>query len=279
MMQLYFPAPAWRPGYNPICDPANSPLRWLHFGRLWLPSPGDTWSHTSGDYEETLALLHGSGTVQIAGGLTYLLGPRPDPFTKPPTMVYLPAGVSYRVTAGPDGLDLGVAGADAPPGGEPLLFPPDKIEVQRHGAGRWGRKVYMGITGHPGVQRLMVGETLNRPGGWTSYPPHKHDATNPPQEMPYEEVYFYLFKPQAGFAVQRVYDPPDREGAIDNVLLVKEGDTVAIPRGYHPVSGAPGYQMYYLWVMCGEPGQRTYGQVSVDPDHAWLLPVEPLLED
>lgn len=62
-------------------------------------------------------------------------------------------------------------------------------------------------------------------------------------------------------------------------MIVHDGDTVVIPRGYHPVVGAPGYQMYYLWVLCGEVSERTYGQWTVDPDHKWLEDVEPLLEE
>ena len=31
---------------------------------------------------------------------------------------------------------------------------------------------------------LIVGETLNPPGGWSSYPPHRHD---------HEELYLYRF--------------------------------------------------------------------------------------
>jgi 5-deoxy-D-glucuronate isomerase len=109
----------------------------------------------------------------------------------------------------------------------------------------------------------MVGETFNRPGGWTSYPSHKHDEVNPPHELPYEEIYFYLFKPQAGFAIQRVYDAPEHEEAMDVTMFLRDGDTGLIP---------PGYQMYYLWAMCGEVGHRTYGQTTVDPDLRWLLP-------
>ncbi len=42
--------------------------------------------------------------------------------------------------------------------------------------------------------------------------------------------------------------------------------------------GLPGYQVYYLWVLCGEVGERSYGQLSTDPDHAWLLNEEPLAD-
>jgi 5-deoxy-glucuronate isomerase len=277
-VQLHFPAPERGSGYTLICDPTNSPLRWLRFGRLWLPDRDSDWQHETGDHEETLALFHGSAVVQVIDGPRYAIGPRRGPFAGPPTMVYLPAGCSYRVTAGPDGLDAGVVGAPAERGGAPILIPPDAARETRHGAGKWGRKIYMGTAADYPIQRLMVGETLNRPGGWTSFPPHKHDTRNPP-EMPYEEIYFFLMKPRAGFAVQRIYDPPDREGAIDVAMVVRDGDTIVIPHGYHPVIGAPGYQMYYLWMLCGEVGARTYGQVTIDPDHAWLQQVEPLLED
>jgi 5-deoxy-glucuronate isomerase len=194
-------------------------------------------------------------------------------------MLYLPPDCEYRVTATTGGADLAVVAAPAIHSGEPLLFSPEQMRATRHGAGPWGRKIYMGITESPAPQRLMVGETFNRPGGWTSYPPHKHDAPNPPQEMPYEEVYFFLLKPAAGFALQRIYDPPECANRRDIALVVRNGDAVVIPRGYHPVIGTPGYQLYYLWMLCGDVGNRTYGQSTLDPDHAWLNQVEPLLED
>lgn len=278
--QLLFPATSLKTGYNHICDPTNSPLRWLHFGRLWLPGPEESWQHETGNHEETLALLQGSGKVVVNGKGSYELGTRRDPFSDAPTMLYLPARCTYTVTGGKAGIDLAISAAPASDGfdGQPLLFPAATAVQTHHGAGMWRRKIYMGTEGDHPIERLIVGETLNRPGGWTSFPPHKHDTRDAPREMPYEEIYFFLMKPQTGFAIQRVYDPPQREQALNATLLVRNGDTVVIPRGYHPVVGAPGHQMYYLWVLCGEPGERTYGQVTLDPDCAWLQHVEPLLE-
>jgi 5-deoxy-glucuronate isomerase len=277
-MQLHFPAPKLQPGYNPICDPTNSPLRWTRFGRLWLGEQNGAWAHETGDHEETLVLLRGGGTLQISDGPSYTIGQRLDPFSGPPTMLHLPAGCAYRVVAGPDGLDAAIAAAPATQGGEPILIAPHNASETRHGAGPWGRKIYMGTAGDYPIQRLMVGETFNRPGGWTSYPPHKHDTYAPP-EVPYEEIYFFTIKQQAGFGIQRIYDPPASPDALDATLVLHDGDTVVIPRGYHPVVGAPGYQMHYVWILCGEAGHRTYGQVTTDPSHAWLQQVEPLLED
>jgi 5-deoxy-glucuronate isomerase len=276
---IFLPGQPLNTGYNHICDPDHHPLQHIRFGRIWLPQPGDTWNHSSGENEEVISLLSGSAAVRLPDGQEFVMGPRKDPFSAPPTMLYLPPGTTYSILAGIGGYDAGLSAAKAQPGGQALLLSPEKIKKERHGAGTWGRKVYLGTVGDFPIQRLMVGETFNRPGQWTSYPPHKHDQEKPPQEFPYEEIYFYFLKPKNGFAMQRVYDAPDHPEARDEVFLLRDGDTVLVPHGYHPVVGAPGYQMGYLWIMAGVEGHRTYGQTSVDPDHLWLTQVEPILEN
>jgi 5-deoxy-glucuronate isomerase len=87
-------------------------------------------------------------------------------------------------------------------------------------------------------------------------------------ESPYEEVYFFKIKPSQGFGLQRIYTAPDDEDPFDLVYVVEDGDTVVIPRGYHPVVAAPGYELYYLWILAGE--ERRYGAWSDDPRHSWI---------
>ena len=111
--------------------------------------------------------------------------------------------------------------------------------------------------------RLIVGETLSPPGNWSSYPPHKHDRQAAPEEVALEEVYFYRLQPAGGFAVQIVYGD-DRESA----RIVRDGDVVTIASGYHPVVAAPGYALYYLWVLAGEGRELV---PYLDPGHAWVL--------
>ena len=108
----------------------------------------------------------------------------------------------------------------------------------------------------------MVGETINPPGNWSSYPPHKHDRHAPPDEVALEELYYYRFKPETGFGVQLIYDDRD-----ETARIVRDGDVVAIPSGYHPVVAAPGYSLYYLWVMAGEGRMLA---PYFDPTHAWV---------
>jgi 5-deoxy-glucuronate isomerase len=85
---------------------------------------------------------------------------------------------------------------------------------------------------------LIVGETLNPPGGWSSYPPHRHE---------HEELYLYRFDPPNGFGVHVSYD----DGA-DSARVVRDGSIERITDGYHPVVAAPAASMYYLWALAGD---------------------------
>src|SRR5438067_623666 len=51
------------------------------------------------------------------------------------------------------------------------------------------------------------------------------------------------------------------------VPLDHDGDVVSIRAGYHPVVAAPGYALYYLWVMAGAGRQLA---PFFDPQHAWV---------
>ena len=107
----------------------------------------------------------------------------------------------------------------------------------------------------------MVGETFNPPGNWSSYPPHKHDGKD--GEPTLEEVYYFTIDPPQGFGQQILYTN-DGESASHSV---RDGDTVLLPYGYHPVSASPGYRLCYLWGMAGE--QRKLA-LHEDPAHKWI---------
>ena len=51
-------------------------------------------------------------------------------------------------------------------------------------------------------------------------------------------------------------------------FVVEDGDTVLLPKGYHPVVAAPGYELHYTWALAGE--ERRYGAWADDPRHAWV---------
>jgi 5-deoxy-glucuronate isomerase len=111
----------------------------------------------------------------------------------------------------------------------------------------------------------LVVEVFTPEGHWSSYPPHKHDRNHLPEESYLEETYYHKINPGHGFAVQRIYTD-DR--SLDETLVIKDGDAVLVPKGYHPVSAPPGYDVYYLNVMAGPV--RTW-KFKNDPDHEWLF--------
>ena len=59
---------------------------------------------------------------------------------------------------------------------------------------------------------------------------------------------------------------------------MRDGDAVAIPRGYHPVVSAPGYLFCYVWVLYAEKEVYGAGSRTDDPDHVWLSNVEVMLK-
>jgi 5-deoxy-D-glucuronate isomerase len=133
-----------------------------------------------------------------------------------------------------------------------LLDPADAV-VEERGEGSTRRTVRTYLADGP----LVCGETLNPPGGWSSYPPHRHDQ---------EEVYLYRFDPPHGFGVAACYDA---DGAREpRPQLLRDGDLTRITHGYHPVVAAPDAAMYYLWAIAGRPDTRTDPTYTDGPHHA-----------
>jgi 5-deoxy-glucuronate isomerase len=111
---------------------------------------------------------------------------------------------------------------------------------------------------------LFIGEAIVPPANWASFPPHRHDFDDLPYEVDMEEIYYFRFDRPQGFGIQKIYTD---SRSIDETYTVQDHHTVLIPEGYHPVATAPGYSMYYLWVMAGQ-NRRFLSRP--DPDHGWV---------
>jgi 5-deoxy-glucuronate isomerase len=156
------------------------------------------------------------------------------------------------------------------------------VPVETRGAGPASRQV--NNFGVPGVwehaEKLICCELVTPPGNWSSYPPHKHDASEP-CEVVNEEIYYYriagadqVTPSHEGHGYHRTYTGPEHEAAaldpIDETLEVRDHDVVLIPHGYHgPCMASPGYPMYYLNVMAGPAADRAMAFCD-DPTHAWI---------
>ena len=111
---------------------------------------------------------------------------------------------------------------------------PEDVVVEQRGDGATARVVRTYVGQGP----LICGETVNPPGGWSSWPPHRHE---------HEEVYLYRFSNPHGFGVQMVYD---RDPGAPSI--VRDGHVERIRGTYHPVVASPKSSMLYVWALAGE---------------------------
>lgn len=195
-----------------------------------------------------------SGTCDLAAGDAggRALG-RPNVFSGLPTALYVPPRLAWSANGAAE-----LAICTAPAQG---LIPPrllDRPALVTRGEGIEERRIANILMEDEPAESLLVTEVITPRGHWSSYPPHKHDVDDPPNETQLEETYYHRLRPADGFAVQRVY----ADDGLDETVAVEDGDTVLVARGYHPVAAGPRHDLYYLNVMAG-PVRRWC--TSVDP--------------
>jgi len=251
--------------------PGSGPLALLGLQTVAL-SPGERHGGAADERERLAVILGGVCDVAVGGRVWKGVGRRQSAFDGLPHSFYVPRQSVWELRAPQSsGLEVAICSAPARVTYEPYLIEPEHVRVIHVGKRNWQREVRYMLTADLEADRLIVGEPLCFPGNWASSPPHRHERDDPPRETALEEVYLYRFKPQSGFGVQCVYTD-DRE--IDDAYLIRDGDAVAIPRGYHPLAAAPGYTLYYMAILAGD--RRMMLQYD-DPAHRWLKDAEPLL--
>lgn len=211
-----------------------------------------------------LIILGGKCTIKAGTELFNSIGERKNVFDGKAYALYVPGNNAYRIEAETD-CEIALCYAPWKNRGKITLIKPEDTICNTRGRDNWTRDVRDIIDGRTEAQHLVIGETFNPPGNWSSYPPHKHDIQNPPYECDLEEVYFFKLSKPSGFGFQRIYTD-DRN--IDEAFILENNDTVIIPEGYHPVAAAPGYSLYYLWILAGEGRQLI---PKDDPDHEWIV--------
>lgn len=216
--------------------------------------------------EVCLVLLSGRADVATSELNVTNIGGRMSVFEKiPPYSVYVPSNDFYELQALTD-VEVAVCSAPGKGGHKARLISPGNVGVETRGYGNIERQIHNILPESEPADSLLVVEVFTPNGHWSSYPPHKHDEDNLPHESYLEETYYHKVNPGGGFAIQRVYTD-DR--SLDETMIIHDGDAVLVPKGYHPVSAPPGYDVYYLNVMAGPV--RTW-KFHNDPAHEWLMP-------
>lgn len=214
--------------------------------------------------ETCIVVLGGSCDIRSQAGEWLGVGSRATPFDGPPSGAYLPPGTGFEIAARSAPVELALGHAPAQRGAAARLIAPSDTRLEVRGSGAMERRIHHILMEDAAAESLLVTEVVTPGGHWSSYPPHKHDTNDPPRETALEETYYHRLRDDRGFALQRVYTA-DR--TLDESIAVRNGECVLVPRGYHTVSAAPGYDLYYLNVMAGPLRQWN---VTFDADHEHL---------
>jgi 5-deoxy-glucuronate isomerase len=140
---------------------------------------------------------------------------------------------------------------------QPKIHDKDNSIIETRGKGFMNEtgtrivKTFMDFSLTP-ESNLMIGEDIHYPGKWAGFPSHSHDQP---------EIYFYKFYPGNGFGLLKLGD----EG-----VLLEHNDTVTIAPGLvHPQVSAPGYAMYFLWIIRHLDG-NPYICPDFEEQHLWV---------
>jgi 5-deoxy-glucuronate isomerase len=239
---------------------------WRHVGfKVNRLTAGQSMRGGDPEREACLVVLTGTADVVVDGQRFEGIGGRVSLFDDAaPGAVYAPAGSDYLVTAQED-VELAVCSAPGKRGHSPRRIAGADMSREVRGTGTNTRYVRNILPQTKQADSLLVVEVITPGGHWSSYPPHKHDTASSGKETVLEETYYHRLMPSQGFAFQRVYTD---ERDLDETLCVHDGDVVLVPRGYHPVGAAHGYDLYYLNVMAGPKRDWVFRN---DPEHEWLI--------
>ena len=236
-----------------VCiTPANSSMRHLSYGRIVLNSAKPAESFSTGDRETGLICLSGEATLSVDGKESTLA---------PRDAMYIPRDSIVKIST-KTSADLAEFSCDVA-----NRYPLQVVRASEiakdpglqftTGSPGCTRHLQMLLAKNIQAGRLIAGSTQADPGNWTSWPPHEHAAM-------LEEIYVYFDMPEPAYGIQLVYDDIQDP---ELVTVVRDGDAVLIPSGYHPNVSVPGHPICFLWAMAAhrEVEDRQFGVVNVQP--------------
>ncbi len=141
------------------------------------------------------------------------------------------------------------------------LYTPEECRSENRGAGTMreaSTRIVRTVFDYSNApySNMVLGEVIGYPGKWSSYPPHWH---------PQPEIYFYKFNPENGYGFAELGE---------DVVKTHQNSTVFITeKETHPQTTAPGYALWYLWVIRHLDGD-PYITPTFVPEHLWVTESE-----
>jgi len=250
--QLIFRGTNKAKGRHTSVSPENSSMKHLVYGRVILDQTEPRAAFSTGKLESGLICMSGECTIK-AGDETNKIGQYDS--------IYLPRDTEVEITTD-TAVDLVECSAEVE-----KKYPLQVVryaDVEKDGSLRFKtggpsttRTVNITLGKNVEAGRILAGFTTSEPGHWTSWPPHEHAAI-------LEELYVYYDMPAPAFGVQFVYTNPDEPEFIG---VVRDGDAVIMPKGFHPNVSVPGHPINFVWMMAAhrEVEDRQFGVVTVQP--------------
>jgi len=234
-------------------SPGNSTMRHLAYGRIILTRAEPFVKFETSDRETGLVCLNGDAEVSVDGNTVHL-GKYDS--------LYIPRDSNVEVSTA-SSVDIAEFSADVAKKyplqlvryADVVKDPGLRFETGGKGS---TRNLNMLLAKNVEAGRLIAGLTHSEPGNWTSWPPHEHAKM-------LEELYVYVDMPHPAYGIQLVYNDTEYP---ELVTIVREGDAVLMPSGYHPNVSVPGHPIGFLWAMAAhrEGEDRQFGVVNVQPD-------------
>jgi 5-deoxy-glucuronate isomerase len=226
----------------------------MSFGLLALEA-GERFEDRS-DRERAIVLLSGDVRIRWEGGDLQVR--RSSLFDERPAALHLPAASGVELVATSAAELAWIETANERPFSARLFDGDSMLEEERRGEGRVDDAAFRFVRtifddrNRPEAN-LVLGEVVNLPGRWSSWPPHHH---------PQPEIYHYRFDRPEGYG----------HGELgDEVLRIVHGDTVKITgERDHAQVAAPGSAMWYLWVIRHLPEAR-YTVPEFSAPHRWTM--------
>ncbi len=264
---------------KPIIDvnDAHVPLNYFNIVKL---KKGQAFQYQVPCYETSVVPATGTVDVEIEGVTFEGLGNRgTDVWDGEPEGVYVPTGAKAQMVCVSDAAEVFIAGAQYDKVLAPFEVRAADIEMVQYGSDetKTHRKIkhILGAKYREKVGRLLVSELFTvGAGGWSGFPPHKHDTDRLPLETRHDETYNFRFRPNHGFGLQLVQREDDKLGEAYHIV---NGSTVILKQGYHPCVSAPGYEMYYFTIL-GGLSQRPLVQFF-QATHAYQIETIPGIKD
>ncbi len=242
-------------GYNVYIDSAKDDMGTQMDVGLLVMETGDTYEIYNDTKEPAVLLFEGHITYEY--GDKRVDANRPNTFHYDAYCLLAPRRTAIRLTAQAHSevyIQQTVNDRDY----EAVMYTPDMVQVEFKGShgelmGCMEReiKVFFDYRNAP-FSNMVLGEVLNYPGKWSSYPPHHH---------PQPEVYFYRFDYPNGFGVGF---------ANGEVFKTEHNGLAVINHGFHSQAAAPGYAMCYAWGIRHLEGDPWDNTRIDDVEHKWL---------